>query len=423
VFQMNGRNRHTEVLYGPPGTGKTTALLRIVEEALEAGIPGNQIAYLAFTVKAAREAIERATAKFNLQASSFPHFRTIHSLAFRYLGLSSSQVLKRKHLSSICERLGYEFSGYIDLEDGQTSTALLGDRLLFIEGLAKSRRISYEEQFARTSEDCSFHEFILLTEGLAQFKQAHFLIDFNDMLERFIEVEPPQFEVLIIDEAQDLSNLQWEAVHGLIRKAKRAYLAGDDDQAIFKWAGANPDRLVALGREGLSRTLEQSFRVPEAVHRLGTGVITGISNRPAKLYRPRQAEGLVDHATQLTDLDLDRGDWLILARNTYLLKEAQNLCMRDGLGYMGKGGKIFVPEGVGDPDFRPNVRISTIHGSKGTEADNVALFSDMSAKTYSAMQDNLDDELRTFYVAITRARESLFIIDPKTSNYGEFLYT
>lgn len=406
-----------ERIYGPPGTGKTTRLLELVEYYLSRGVPSHEIAYLAFTVKAAREAVERACAKFGLSEERFPGFRTIHSLAFRHLGLSSGQVLKRKHYSAICQRLGFPYSGYVDLEEGQTSTALLGDRLLFMEGLARAKLLAPEEQFEQSSEECSLEEFQLLIKALNQFKASHFLIDFNEMLEKFLETTVPAFRVLIIDEAQDLSKLQWAVVERLMQRSENTHVAGDDDQAIFRWAGAAPEHFNALG--GDTTVLKQSYRVPAAVHALATSIGNSIRNRQPKEYKPRSAEGDVQVVERPEDLALDSGDWLILARNSYLLRDVQAQCLREGIGYVGRGNKLFVPDDY-DPDRRPNVRISTIHGSKGAEAQHVAVFSDMSYKTWVGMQGNEDDELRTFYVAVTRAKESLTLISPRTSNFFVF---
>ena len=65
------------------------------------------------------------------------------------------------------------------------------------------------------------------------------------MLEQFlIKGDIPTLDVMFVDEAQDLSPLQWAVVRKLAERAKRIYVAGDDDQAIYKWAGADVDYLI-----------------------------------------------------------------------------------------------------------------------------------------------------------------------------------
>lgn len=69
---------------------------------------------------------------------------------------------------------------------------------------------------------------------------------------------------------------------------------------------------------------------------------------------------------------------------------------------------------------KPRIKISTIHGAKGGECQNVILYTDMSVKTYNAMMMNYDDEVRVFYVGITRAKENLYIMQPHSTNYFNF---
>ena len=62
---------------------------------------------------------------------------------------------------------------------------------------------------------------------------------------------------------------------------------------------------------------------------------------------------------------------------------------------------------------QPRITLSTIHAAKGGEADNVLLLPDI---TKSALdQNDMDpDELhRLFYVAVTRAKKSLHILEPR----------
>ena len=93
--------------FGPPGTGKTTTLLNQVDALLSGGMSPQDIGYFAFTRKAAHEARDRAVARFNLDPEKdFLYFRTLHSLAFKALGMSSAAVLGESGLRDLARGLG-----------------------------------------------------------------------------------------------------------------------------------------------------------------------------------------------------------------------------------------------------------------------------------------------------------------------------
>ena len=60
---------------------------------------------------------------------------------------------------------------------------------------------------------------------------------------------------------------------------------------------------------------------------------------------------------------------------------------------------------------KPRINISTIHQSKGGEADNVLLTPDMGKLSWE--NSYKDEESRVWYVAVTRARENLMIVRPR----------
>ena len=60
------------------------------------------------------------------------------------------------------------------------------------------------------------------------------------------------------------------------------------------------------------------------------------------------------------------------------------------------------------------VKLSTIHGSKGGEASNVLLFSDLSFKVDEEYRRNKDVERRVFYVGMTRAKNELHLVRSQT---------
>ena len=59
---------------------------------------------------------------------------------------------------------------------------------------------------------------------------------------------------------------------------------------------------------------------------------------------------------------------------------------------------------------QPRIKLSTIHGSKGGEADNVMLLTDLTRKADAEYWRQRDQERRVFYVGMTRARNTLNIV-------------
>ena len=60
-----------------------------------------------------------------------------------------------------------------------------------------------------------------------------------------------------------------------------------------------------------------------------------------------------------------------------------------------------------DLDCENPYKLSTIHASKGMEADNVVLLNGMSDRVYGKLDDN---EYRVWYVGVTRARRELRVV-------------
>ena len=129
---------------------------------------------------------------------------------------------------------------------------------------------------------------------LYEYKQAFGLYDFTDMLDYFIATADkfcPAFDLCFLDEAQDLSPLQWDIAHILDSRSEKMYVAGDDDQAIYRWAGADVEHFINLN--GGSEVLSQSYRVPHEVHKLAESVVSRIGRRFPKKYEPKKSAGKV----------------------------------------------------------------------------------------------------------------------------------
>ena len=110
------------------------------------------------------------------------------------------------------------------------------------------------------------------------------LIDFDDMIGRAIqEVSFPPLKILIIDEAQDCTPLQWSVIYKLAQNARRIYLAGDDDQAIYEWNGADP-RYFTRFFPGRKVRLRKTRRFGKAIHHFSQIIRREIFNSEEKEY-------------------------------------------------------------------------------------------------------------------------------------------
>lgn len=464
------------IILGPPGTGKTRRLLDILDQELATGTRPDRVAFLSFTKKAVETARDRAIERFNFTKDDLPWFRTLHSLAFARLGLRRDEVMQTKHYREIGAALGLTFAGKIDLEEGLPTSRHNGDRYTFLDGFARARMLSPEQAWRLCmgdgDEDLNQFEFRRYRETLREYKASRNLVDFPDMLE--YAQSPIDVDCVFIDESQDLSSRQLEYVQRVVTpNAKRVYWAGDDDQAIYQWSGADVDAFQNL--PGEREILHQSHRIPRAVHKVAEGVVNRIRHRWAKDYLPKAEQGSVQYHMEPDSVDLSReGSWLLLARNIHLLPQLVQMVRAQGYTYSFRGepavnrghadailawerwrkgaepGEVdreridglVAKKGVwpdtvwhealtrippldrewylsvkrrGGSFFKtPRINISTIHGVKGGESSNVMLLTDMSARTYQGMTQNPDGEHRVWYVGASRAMNSLHVVQPQS---------
>ena len=331
------------IVLGPPGTGKTTYLLDKAEEFLEMGIRPEKLGYVAFTKKAANEALTRAVTKFGYETKELVYFRTLHSLCYHWLGLTRSDVMARSNLREFSKSIGERISS---AWEGENLMALnsKGDKMLFLENMARNQCLGFREQWNNANSDISWMHFDWFSKNYSKYKENNFLIDYTDMLEMFLKSRgSPNLDVLIVDEAQDLSALQWKCIEKLASNVEHVYIAGDDDQAIYRWAGADVQHFIDL--KGKNTYLKQSYRVPRKVHDVALGIVKRIGSRKEKVWEPKTEEGTVNFHTSFEHVDISQGDWLFLARNNYLLNAVEDYLQVSGRIYQ-KANKPSVSENL-----------------------------------------------------------------------------
>ena len=198
------------IVLGPPGTGKTTTLLNKVEEHLKETDP-NKIGYFSFTQKAAYHARDEAIKKFNLTEDDLPYFRTLHSFAFRRLGIKKENVMQKKHFEDMGKKIGFPVDSMeYDDEEGGTFTTK-SDYLRIIQ-LAKLRNITISQQYdlQEHTQDVEYNKLKIIANELDSYKKQYGLIDFNDMILDFVKSDAsPNFDVVFIFEGILLSFRNW----------------------------------------------------------------------------------------------------------------------------------------------------------------------------------------------------------------------
>jgi DNA helicase-2/ATP-dependent DNA helicase PcrA len=465
-----------------------------MEEELAAGVPASSIAFMAFTKAAANEAIHRACTRFNLKPEDLPWFRTLHSAAYQSLGLSRDEVMDSRDWKNFSEQVGEPVTGVIPMEEEQFASATKGDQMLRVVDYASTTLQDLEATWKQLETPVGWWEMKRFADTLYDYKNRTGKMDFTDMITVATgHSDPLNVIVAILDEAQDLTPAQWELAKRLFARATRVYVGGDDDQAIYRWAGADVDKFLGLD-DSSREILPISHRLTRSVHEIGQRIINQVQHRFPKLYVPRPTGGRVVRYRNLPHVDLhEPGTWLLLARNGYMLKNLVYLAKEQGVPYSTRGGPSVDPEHVkaiqlwegmrsgkikeidapqvrlialytntpakdiretstypvepmrerlglhniwhralikipnGKREFyisclrrgeklagAPRVRIDTIHGVKGAEADNVLLLTDLSYKTARSFEREPEHEHRVFYVGVTRAREALHILAPQS---------
>ena len=328
--------------YGPPGTGKTYKLISRAKAYERKGVPLDKIAYFAFTKKAANEARKRMLA----EDKDLYYFRTIHSFAFDQLELTTKKVMQGEDYEKIGKQLNLRVK-YYDKFNKEEKFYLDNDSPYFkMIGRAMNRDTSIREEYDRNEHSHKeIKKFSILKNidaNLKEYKRVHKKLDFNDMIYQLIQKDDlPNFEVIFIDEAQDLSPLQWKLYDKLKEHTKDIYLAGDDDQAIFAWAGADVDRFINE-KADKEKILKYSKRVSRSVQDQSIVPLNNIiGQRKLKQYYPRDFEGECLRINNLDQIDLREGKWLILTRTISRLVKMTKELRKRNLYYQTIKGKSF----------------------------------------------------------------------------------
>src|SRR6056300_1698921 len=286
---------------------------------MEPGTPPDRIGFVSFSRKSIAEARDRAGAELNLTEQDTPYFRTLHSMGFHWLGMKTEELIGVYDLKQIGASMGMAFDtrDVYDKDGVMQLSAKEGNKYLTLIQRATMRMIPLEQEYNEAGDyNIKWPLLEKLDKVYASYKQETGKFDFTDMIKLMVEQgRGPSLDVLIVDEAQDLTPLQWEQVKVLRSNAKRVYYAGDDDQAIFKYTGVDVKHMLGICSN--MRVLQQSYRVPQCVHNLAGDIAARIGIRQEKIWKPTSHQGSLNYHNHLYNIEgMDQGSWTIMSRTT-----------------------------------------------------------------------------------------------------------
>ena len=294
---------------GPPGTGKTTKLVEIYYNHLEEYSP-TQIMIISHTNTAADhirnkitdietiQKYEDDTGKKLLQViknskeTLKENVSTIHKfckdrlekgLAFNMDDYENLKIQKPKFNKYTTDKQFYNVSLLVTSHPFFKFTSMARDNgkdiLPYYRSLTEEEKADYQYlpeelvEMSKQYKDFKTNKKINGREGR--------LLDFQDMVEEFCDNEEmsvascKNIKVLIVDEAQDSSVIQRKAEEIMSRNVDYFYKAGDPDQSIFEFAGANPD---SFHREFADPEIElkEGYRCPRVINEYCKKIISPI---------------------------------------------------------------------------------------------------------------------------------------------------
>ena len=492
------------IIPGPPGTGKTYKLINTyLDQEIKNGVNPSKIAYITFSRAATLEAEKRIEDKF--PKLNFEYVSTMHAMGRQALEIDTKTRLLKgskwksfKNFSQVCRDMSFE------TKISPNGIPQYQNNHMKIIDYSRSKKITLID----AAVELDLHEYVdvdltfQINQDLESYKDHTGMVEYCDMITKFVEKDKcPNLQVVFLDEAQDLSPLQWDMFFYIESRCERSYIAGDDDQTIYTFQGADPSIFINL--EGKKDSLIKSRRVPRLIHEKAVSILNNIQNRMEKKWEPRDEEGKIIENCYLENLDFSTEKWMILTRTNKMLEpiaehlsslnfrfdskvnnilpkelieayrvwdrlnkgatvsgeEAQkvyeylnynkghvkhgfasgnslaNISSVDldklksdhGLLVTGSWEQLHIPEESiiyiksllreGDDLMKDaRIKLSTIHGVKGEECDNVVLYTDIENIIYESARRDPDTEHRIFFVGVTRAKENLYLMQP-TSDY------
>lgn len=281
--------------------------------------------------------------------------------------------------------------------------------------------------------------FSAIYQDYTEYLQSIGKIDFNDMLNdatKYLNEGKyvPKFKYVLVDEFQDISQSRYLFLKALVDKNKsKLYCVGDDWQSIYRFTGSDVSLMAEFDKNfDFCETcfLQETFRFNDRLCNLSTQFIL---HNPLQIQKNITSKIKMDKpAVTIIRAETENALHVILNSLAGRSEKAESVYVIGRYNWLYEKYLHDIPSRVGNL----TVEYKTAHSSKGLEADYVIIVGLGGGKMGFPCQI-IDDpilnlvlaeeekypnaeERRLFYVAITRARKEVFLIDDPRFDSSSF---
>ncbi|MFN3554586.1 MAG: UvrD-helicase domain-containing protein [Bacteroidales bacterium] len=350
--------------------------------------------------------------------------------------------LPSNYLKTVRLNFKEEFNGYHeDVKDFVQQIMRITDMMkvenIDIDGVLENARKDQHERVR------NFYELAIpVVKKYAHYCTNKSYLDFNDLISRSISLfknhqdiankYTSKYQYILVDEFQDVNNLQVELIKLLLTDKTQLFCVGDDWQSIYGFRGSNVSYIVEFENHFTDAKI-----VKLNLNYRSTQNIVGASNEVIKhnkfkVEKDLQASKKSEHKIVVyAGNSLEENIQFCVEKVEELLAEGLN---NDDILFLYRRSKMFSPYFRRFKNEGLKVQGKTIHASKGLEAKVVFIigltegyggFPDiwMEDRIFQVIKKAnhdllMEEERRLFYVAITRAKDKLFLITEKGNESG-----
>jgi superfamily I DNA/RNA helicase len=430
------------------GSGKTSVLTKRIEFLVKfKGIPPEKILAITFTKKARQEMSERLS-----ELGIIPQIETFNSFCEQILRKHSSRIYSRPvrilnysdkimAIVSALEHIGLDIDSATERyfenkkKEDERPNIFMNDCFFILDYFkSKNQELFDFSQDGRHKENarmiyrvCKYLQEYMKIQGLRDFTDQ--MLDAMEFLKKN-QQSIPQFEHILVDEYQDVNSTQIELLDLL--NPKNFFAVGDPRQSIYGWRGSDIKYILRFEEKFPDSdiiSLKKNYRSSKK--------IVDLMNSSIRKMRLPDLHPHHDYETQIKLLNFEaeqdefnfvinkilssqipRDEIFVLARTNRQLSDLSKLMKQKSISHVVK------TEEVNKPVFakKGDVTLATVHAIKGLEAKMVFVIGcteqnfPCKASDHPVIEmvkieeyDKEEEEKRLFYVAISRAKEKLFL--------------